>query len=539
LVKIYQDEPSSEIAIALFTQPLVKITIDLLEEVPGLASIISQVQTPLILNKALTVRSFRHLSSHISAENWSKVVINFYSSQVNTHVEKEYAIEISKFLSTLSDSEKSMHLERALEAWSSRRLISIGSDKQHVFLTYIWRQLLTHTQKLTDRCTTFIREGIKLRMDSSKECMKLAHVLWDTFAESMGVEDRMLTKEDIQQFDSWEEAKQEKKVVEEAKETVIPPMCESDSDDESDFEGFEVEKDDLEGVTKIKKPMHIYDLVAGLQSEGIDRYHLALETASELIKKNLPSMDVMLEELLQILFRTENKFNKDDFEILKSNAIRSWIYVRPAESSKIIFSRLSYREASLGHKIKLLGLLQDAIKELANTESPSVEFTSLPCPSKSTTDFNEFFSPPSNPALSKAEEIKNLRIESNTIKKLSYHIQPTPKAKKNLLLSVSSQILYPLLAIPAYSDTYMVFLDEKDLTISFLKTISVLLYNSINSPSFEEYVKETWDCVQVFMNKEDSQVRKQLWEVYTTWVLGTKGFMLKGVSKQFGKVRGM
>ena len=138
----------------------------------------------------------------------------------------------------------------------------------------------------------------------------------------------------------------------------------------------------------------------------------------------------------------------------------------PTTSAPIFFKRLDYREASLGHKIQLLGLMQDAIKELANAEEDEPEFETKSISRQTYSDeFKDFYEEPLiETELSKAQEEIKDRIDSKTVKKMSYYTkQKEVKIKHNYLLSVSERFLYPLVAIPNYSSTYMTFLENSDL----------------------------------------------------------------------------
>ena len=395
---------------------------------------------------------------------------------------------------------------------------------------------------------SLIKDGIKNRLDGDISNIKYAHIIWDTLAEGFeSFDQRMTTKEQLQEFDNIESQLQisnETKILPEEpieeQKIAADFYDENDSDNDSDFEGFVIEEDDAKDIKFSTKPTHLYDLIKGLQSEDIERYHLALESANDIIRKNLPNLDVLLNELLQILFRTENKFSKDDFENLKSGAIRACLFVKPAESAGIFFTRLGYKEASLGHKIKLLGLMQDAFRELADSEYQQEKFEDK---ANSYNDYAEEFknffeTPHFETDLDRNLQIVDKRIEENTSKKISYYVkQKEQKAKRNYLLAVSDKIIYPLLTLPQYSDTCLVYLDEKDLTVAYLRTVSLLLYHWMNSYNFKSYIEETWQTINLFMDIKDSGIRKWIIEIFTTIILGCKQFMIDDLLPYLKRVR--
>ena len=150
--------------------------------------------------------------------------------------------------------------------------------------------------KLSSALIKLLQEGIRLRLDQEISKMKHAYVIWDTFAEVMSVEgNRMLKSEELEDFDQVEaiEVKndpssvlghEEKKQIVPDNETLIQPSDVPDLDSDSDFEQFDT-NDDPDDINVIKKPMHLYDIVSGLQSDNFDRYHITLENMESIIRK--------------------------------------------------------------------------------------------------------------------------------------------------------------------------------------------------------------------------------------------------------------
>lgn len=164
-----------------------------------------------------------------------------------------------------------------------------------------------------------------------------------------------------------------------------------------------------------------------------------------------------------------------EFETLKSKALQACLVIAPESAAPVFFDRLDYREASLGHKIRLLGLMQEAIIELAGVEYNEPEFyDKFDSTQTQFDDFKSFYSEPSPvTAVDEAEEEIKTRVDAKTKKNLSYFTKSNEKkAKRNYLLAHCEKFLYPLLAIPQYSKTYMTFLEQSDLTQMYLKTLS-------------------------------------------------------------------
>lgn len=128
-------------------------------------------------------------------------------------------------------------------------------------------------------------------------------------------------------------------------------------------------------------------------------------------------------------------------------------------------------------------MIQDSIRELSNSEEQAKGFEQS---EKSITDpydeFKEFFKlPAQSENLAKAQAEITERIDSKTVKKLSYDSKKKEKkAKRNYLLSIADKFIYPLLSLPVLSDGCMLFISEKDLTVTYLDTVSLLLFHSMN-----------------------------------------------------------
>ena len=73
----------------------------------------------------------------------------------------------------------------------------------------------------------------------------------------------------------------------------------------------------------------------------------------------------MTPDLLAVLFRTENKFDLDDFLQLKYSAIQAVVEMTTV-GVKEVFVRLQDTEASLGDKILLMESIGQAAQGIAN-----------------------------------------------------------------------------------------------------------------------------------------------------------------------------
>jgi hypothetical protein len=288
----------------------------------------------IVLERILDLNTLKHFINFIlpksdnTFKKHSKINSLLLQKFYNLNGTKAQAYELYQVIIQNLNDFTAEHLSKCLEIWSSKRVISIGSSNQHEYLTYIARWLMKKTQKCDRADIHSIREGIQLRLNSTnKELVNHAHVIWDTYSELCKIDPstRMLTEKQLKDFDEIKSAEIEIKPEPETDEEQKDPnqfYASSDSDNDSDFTPFETEDDpsDLQFVTK---PQHLYDLYIALTSEDFERFNLAVKHASELIRKNLPNLDSTIIDIIQALFRIEDKFNKGDFEVLKGDAIRA------------------------------------------------------------------------------------------------------------------------------------------------------------------------------------------------------------------------
>jgi len=103
------------------------------------------------------------------------------------------------------------------------------------------------------------------------------------------------------------------------------------------------------------KPLFIQDIVQGLHSDDHDRYNLAIDNLKDIVmEQDNNDLAVMTPELLQSLFRAQNKFEKGDFLSKKYAGMVAVMVRRPRESIPEIANRLIDSEASLGEKLMLV-----------------------------------------------------------------------------------------------------------------------------------------------------------------------------------------
>ena len=81
---------------------------------------------------------------------------------------------------------------------------------------------------------------------------------------------------------------------------------------------------DVSSITLPQKPIYIQDLIFGLRSDDHNRYKLAIDSIEEIISsQNNNDIENMCSELMQTLFRAQNKFEFPDFMMNKCKGIVS------------------------------------------------------------------------------------------------------------------------------------------------------------------------------------------------------------------------
>ena len=110
-----------------------------------ICALIQNVKDQILIEKSLSIHSISRLIPYLQDKLRivERVVLDkFYDSQSNTDVSKLYAKELFNIIKDNFTNSTSDHLSRALEVWGSKRLIAIGSIRQHEFLTYFIRQFM-------------------------------------------------------------------------------------------------------------------------------------------------------------------------------------------------------------------------------------------------------------------------------------------------------------------------------------------------------------------------------------------------------------
>lgn len=104
------------------------------------------------------------------------------------------------------------------------------------------------------------------------------------------------------------------------------------------------------------EPLYLQDALLGLRSEDHKRYNTALRCLPKLVDNN--DVKDICPDLLQTLFRAQNKFEEDDFLENKYKAMVSVILAAPKEALLEIGERITFDECSMGERLCLVEVIQ-------------------------------------------------------------------------------------------------------------------------------------------------------------------------------------
>ena len=124
---------------------------------------------------------------------------------------------------------------------------------------------------------------------------------------------------------------------------------------------------------------------------------MSLDTADSLIRKqNLNDLELMSDDLLDVLFRIQNKFALDNFPALKYQAIQAVLEKTPKSSIIKIVQRIIDEEASLGEKLMLTEVIGNCALALANLKDDLFPYQNYQMHQQQLQqEENEFFQTPS------------------------------------------------------------------------------------------------------------------------------------------------
>ena len=124
--------------------------------------------------------------------------------------------------------------------------------------------------------------------------------------------------------------------------------------------------DDYSDLKKLKPPNYIKDCILSLNSEFKDRQELALKSLPNLIESQPLDLDLYLEELSNMLLKTSNNFDIENFEELLEKILIKLIKFNPNKLTLILCNRFfSDDNCGLKYKFIILNVLNSAVNEIS------------------------------------------------------------------------------------------------------------------------------------------------------------------------------
>ena len=152
----------------------------------------------------------------------------------------------------------------------------------------------------------------------------------------------------------------------------------SDASDDDDLPAYDM-SDDMP-YDKDKKPLlYVRDVLDAFADQDSNQQEDGLERIPELAKSRLKYEDAeVVTELLSSTLHLQNKFDSQDWVILRQSALTSVVTCQPAASALFLPSRVFDKEVTLDTKFLILDSLVEGAAELRDSRSPHVDkFLSL------------------------------------------------------------------------------------------------------------------------------------------------------------------
>ena len=124
--------------------------------------------------------------------------------------------------------------------------------------------------------------------------------------------------------------------------------------------------DDYSDLKKLKPPNYIKDCILSLNSEFKDRQELALKSLPNLIESQPLDLDLYLEDLSNMLLKTSNNFDIENFEEILEIILVKLTKYDPNKLTLILCNRFfSDDNCGLKYKFIILNVLNSAVNEIS------------------------------------------------------------------------------------------------------------------------------------------------------------------------------
>eukprot|EP00943_MAST-04B_sp_MAST-4B-sp1_P003935 g3935.t1 len=148
----------------------------------------------------------------------------------------------------------------------------------------------------------------------------------------------------------------------------------SSDDDDDDLTPYDISVENEETVMSskneiIKAPLYIVDCIKGLTvKDDFNVYHLALKSLEKVIQRKDRGLKYYAIQLCNLLLRMDNKYNLDEFDEIRNNALISMLVSVPKIVVEYLTQEFFREEYGLTHRHLMLNTLLEGAKKLANIE---------------------------------------------------------------------------------------------------------------------------------------------------------------------------
>jgi hypothetical protein len=305
-----------------------------------------------------------------------------------------------------------------LKLWSNSSFISTSDYRQHLHVTKLLLYAFEWTtSKDVEEATTLplLLSGVQNHMESelpkkrklgmlvARKFSKILNMMDSLdFGESLtdedksidsGIEQRIVLPQTIVVRNSEDDGNSE--LNDTIRRSIEPQQChrqeiddeaESDSisdssnestssdDDDDDLVPYDISADNEESVMSskneiIKAPLYIVDCIKGLTvKDDFNVYHLALKSLEKVIQRKDRGLKYYAIQLCNVLLRMDNKYNLEEFDEIRNNALISMLVSAPKVVVEYLTQEFFRDEYGLSHRHLMLNTLLEGAKKLANIE---------------------------------------------------------------------------------------------------------------------------------------------------------------------------
>lgn len=363
----------------------------------------------------------------------------------------------------IMDNSKTKHLEQLLRTWSDKQFIDLTSIQK---ICNITKMLILLTEKINpvDRKqisqSSLFLNGVTYYLEKNDLELRNFTMMFVVLMTDGAVDYKVPNDDDRYQisritFEKSDDLEIDYQSIFEDLHNVSTAVKETyrtnetDSDD-NDSDDEDTDDEDDGGIPGQRDPVFLKDLILRLNGDNVQSYTDLLRITIKLVRKKVSFLQEIRfhsQELLTLLVALTNKYDEDEFEKLKINAIISVLVTNP-KSVNIVLNLFFEGDYSLQQRMMILSSIGLSARELSGIQEEDNDVvmndydTSFPTeqiPSRRAKLVEDVSEP-------KIQEIHNDQINNGTIVRKSTKLtKPVQnKKKKNNFAPIAHQWFYPL-----------------------------------------------------------------------------------------------